>query len=222
VTSPLAVVGGEDEESVDQAAGRAVGALQAPSRAITAADYETLALNTPGTVVARARALPGVAARLPGLVAPGVVTVLVVPADQSSRPTPSPGLLRAVATYLNRRRVVGTHVEVVAPSYAEITVTTTVRTRVGADQTTVRSDVLTALAALFDPLTGGFDGAGWPFGRTVYRTEVLQAIDAVTGVDTVLSLEMAADGQPAQCGNLCIGPTQLVASGQHAVEVTSA
>src|SRR5262249_41053137 len=137
------------------------------------------------------------------------------------RPTPSKGLLGAVGTYLNRRRVVGTHVDVVGPGYVDIVVTASVRARIGADQTTVRNGVTAALRALFDPLSGGLDGDGWPFGRTVYRAEVLQAIDAVPGVDTVLSLEMSADGQPAQCGNVCIGPTQLIASGQHVVEVTA-
>ena len=134
---------------------------------------------------------------------------------------PSEGLLQAVGAYLDRRRVVGTHVDVVGPGYTEIGVTARVRARVGADQTTVRNDVIAALRALFDPLSGGMDGDGWPFGRTVYRAEVLQAIDGVPGVDTVLSMTMSADGQPAQCGNVCIGPTQLITSGQHVVEVVA-
>jgi hypothetical protein len=50
----------------------------------------------------------------------------------------------------------------------------------------------------------------------------LQVIDAADGVDTVLSLDMSADGQPAQCGNLCVRATQLIASGQHLVQVMPA
>jgi hypothetical protein len=101
-------------------------------------------------------------------------------------------------------------------------VTASVRARQGADVTTVQTNALAALNRFFDPLHGGADGNGWSFGRAVYRAEVLQVIDAVGGVDTVLSLEMSADGQPAQCGNLCVGATQLIASGQHVVQVTLA
>jgi hypothetical protein len=222
LASPLPAVGGDDDETLDHAAGRAVADIQAPTRAVTAADYETLALRTPGTAVARTRALPGHYAPLPGLAAPGVVTVIVVPAQAVHQPTPSAGLLRSVKTYLGRRRVLGTHVDVVGPTYVEVQVVAGIRARLGADLVSVQANVLAALVRFFDPLRGGSDGRGWPFGRAVYRAEVLQVIDAVTGVDSVLSLEMSADGQPAQCGNLCIGATQLVASGQHRLEVTSA
>jgi hypothetical protein len=110
----------------------------------------------------------------------------------------------------------------VGPTYVQVLVTASVRARQGADQATVQVNVLAALNRFFDPLHGGVDGSGWPFGRAVYRAEVLSVIDAVSGVDTVLSLEMAADGQPAQCGNLCVGVTQLIASGKHVVQVSGA
>jgi hypothetical protein len=60
---------------------------------------------------------------------------------------------------------------------------------------------------------------GWPFGRDVYRAEVLQLIDGVAGVDSVTRLEMAIEGGEAGCGNVCVGPTSLVVSGAHKVEV---
>jgi hypothetical protein len=97
-----------------------------------------------------------------------------------------------------------------------------VRARQGADAAIVQVNVVNALEHFFDPLHGGADSTGWPFGRAVYRAEVLQVIDAADGVDTVLSLDMSADGQPAQCGNLCVGATQLIASAEHVVQVTAA
>lgn len=222
LSSPLPAVGGEDAEPLQHAAGRAVAELQTPTRAITAADYELLALRTPGAAIARARALPGQYGPYPGLAAPGVVTLIVVPDQTGPQPTPSAGLLRSVRCYLGRRRILGTHLEVVGPTYVQVLVTASVRARQGADAMTVQVNVLAALNRFFDPLHGGADGTGWPFGRAVYRAEVLQVIDAVSGVDTVLSLEMSADGQPAQCGNLCVGATQLIASGQHVVQVSLA
>jgi hypothetical protein len=59
---------------------------------------------------------------------------------------------------------------------------------------------------------------GWPFGRDVYRSEVLQVISGVAGVDNVLQLSLSGDGGEGQCGNLCVRPTQLVVSGTHMIE----
>jgi predicted phage baseplate assembly protein len=222
LSSPLPATSGEDAETLADAAGRTVAELQAPTRAITSADYEWLALRTPGTALARARALPGYYEPYAGLAAPGVVTLIVVPDRSGPRPTPGVGLLRSVRQYLDRRRIVGTHLEVVGPTYVQVQVQASVRARQGADAAIVQVNVLEALEHFFDPLRGGADSAGWPFGRAVYRAEVLQVIDAADGVDTVLSLDMSADGQPAQCGNLCVRATQLIASGQHLVQVMPA
>ena len=62
---------------------------------------------------------------------------------------------------------------------------------------------------------------GWPFGRDVYRSEVLALLDGVGGVDAVTSLELAAAGAELSCGNVCVGATELVVSGTHAVEVAA-
>ena len=245
--------GGTAAETVSRAAARAVADLAAPTRAITAADVESLALATPGTSIARVRALPRQHPALPCLVAPGLITVMVVPAQRRARPAPSPGLLAAVLAYLDQRRLVGTRLAVVAPSYLTVSVCARVRARFDASPDRVRSDVIAALDAFLHPLRGGPaaiapairrptagivvpapDGAavepapvvesapfppGWPFGRDVYRAEVLQVIDGVAGVDHVLSLELSGDGNPPQCGNLCLAPTQLVTAGPHAIEV---
>jgi hypothetical protein len=221
LASPIACSGGRDAETLEHAIGRAASTLQTPTRAITATDYEALAIVTPGTAIARARALPGQYTPYPCLAAPGVVSLVVVPAQSSPRPTPSSGLLSSVQRYVGRRRVLGTHLEVVGPDYAQVQVSATIRPHHGANAQTVRTSVIAALNAFFDPLRGGPSSAGWPFGRPVYRAEVLQVITRVADVDTVLMLDLSADGQPAQCGNLCIGATQLLAAGQHTIRVTS-
>jgi hypothetical protein len=79
--------------------------------------------------------------------------------------------------------------------------------------------VVAALNKFLDPLVGGPEGSGWPFGRDVYRSEIMRIIDEVPGVDYVASLELiGGDGQP-QCGNVCLSPTWLVAAGTHQINV---
>jgi hypothetical protein len=266
VANPLAAAGGAATETVTHAAGRAVQTLQQPTRAVTAADFETLAPETPGTVIARVRALPGHHPSFPCLMAPGVVTVIVVPDQHGGQPTPSDGLIALVRRYLNRRRILGTHFEVVGPGYVVVQVTAQVKLLPGFAASPVQSSVSAALDAFLNPLTGGpavIPAAssagttaalpapppatpalgpgvtlisasapqppspiapspppppGWPFGRDVYVAEVLQVIAGVAGVDNVVSLSLSADGNPAQCGNLCVGPTVLVVSGMHTIE----
>jgi predicted phage baseplate assembly protein len=135
------------------------------------------------------------------------------------RPTPSPGLLREVAARLERRRVIGTRVTVVGPRYLEVSVKARVRALDGVNRPALRARVASALDRFFHPLTGGPDGTGWPFGRDVFRSEVLQVIDETEGVDHVLSLELSAEGCPPTCGNLCLPATWLPAAGPHEIEV---
>jgi predicted phage baseplate assembly protein len=275
-----AATGGADAEDLDAAAGAAVAALSKPTRAITTEDYLALTLQTPGTILARADIAAGQCSSLPGLKAPGIVTVMIVP-DSPPQPTPSPGLLETVRRYLDRRRIIGTFPAVVGPSYLIVSVIAQVRCAAGAQASRVLAEVTAALNVFLDPLSGGpaavaamrlapspvptpaqttlgatnafgavnaigpsaatpipgvqllaatrpslpqatptpVPPPGWPFGRSVYRAEVLQVIQSVAGVDHVESLELSADGAVPTCGNLCVSPFQLVAPGTHTITV---
>jgi hypothetical protein len=135
------------------------------------------------------------------------------------KPVPSRDLLRTVASYLDRRRVIGTRVEVVGPTYLDVTVRAKVRAVKNASKTNLTVKIVKALDDFFDPLTGGPEQTGWPFGRDVYRSEVLQVIDEVIGVDHVIDLELSAEGCEPQCGNICLAPDWLVSAGEHVIEV---
>ena len=218
VTNPVPLAGGAAAETLEHAEGRAAELPGQPTRAVTAADYQTLARQTPGTRLARAAVLPDTHPGLTCVVAVGVITVVVIPYLPLGRPAPSPGLLHTVAAYLGRRRMLGTRVEVTGPDYTEVSVRAQVLATRPANATDLAGRLRGALDGFFDPLAGGPDGAGWPLGRDVYRLEVMGVLDEVPGVEHVLALElMTADG--AQCGNVCIGPIGLVAAGAHQIEV---
>jgi hypothetical protein len=248
VTARGAAEGGADAEDLMTAAGRAaeklwaherllelaagkptldglpreeILALPPPQRAATGLDFERLALGVPGTRVRRARAWPELDAGAPGLRAPGTVTVVVVSGFPPARPQPGQALLDRVERYLRRRKTIGTRLIVAPPDYVEVIVAATVRALAGADAAALSARAIAALDGFLDPLQGGPAGLGWPFGRDVYRTELLALLDGIEGVDAVTSLELTvADGEPS-CGNVCVGPAQLVVSGAHAVEVVA-
>jgi hypothetical protein len=218
VTNPVPATGGTSAETLEHAEGRAAELVAKPDRAVTLADYEGLARATPGVRLTRVAARPNLHPGFPCVEAVGVMTVIVLPSLPPGRPMPSRGLLRAVSAHLGRHRILGTRVEVTGPTYTVVAV----RARVTADRLAGRGQLVPrigeALDQFFHPLRP--DGTGWPFGRDVVRSEVLQVVDAVPGVGHVLDLELVgADG--VSCGNVCVGPLGLVAAGRHEIEVVA-
>jgi hypothetical protein len=209
------------QTTLDQIPKSQVLALPAPAQAVNLLDTERIAIDVPGTVVARARAWPDTDPALPGIHAAGVVTVVILPGLPVAEPTPSPGLIAAVQQYLGRRRVLCTRIEVAAPRYVVIAVSATVQALTGASAVAVASAIQAALDGFLNPTTGGPAGLGWPFGRNVFNAEILQLIAAVPGVDYVTSLAMTANAGTPQCGDIAICSAFLVTSGTHTIQVVN-
>ncbi len=205
--------------TLDQLDQSRVKAIAAPGNAVNLLDLERLALDVPGTRVARAQACASLHPDYPCLHAPGLVRVVIVPEARVPMPQPTPGLTQTVKRFLDRRRTVCTRVEVMGPQYLEVRVITTVKVQSGADRTRVKNAIQRALDTFFDPFVGGPNGRGWPFGRNVYRTEIMQLIADVPGVSHVLSLLLSSASGENQCGDLSLCPSFLVTAGKHEIEV---
>lgn len=219
ITNSIPAVGGAPAETIKQAASRADRLVDSSERAVTLEDYEQLARRTAGTRIARATARRNLHPAFSCFDAPGMITVIVLPYLPQGRPVPSAGLLRTVTAYLRRRRLVGTRVEVVGAKYLDVTIRGRVQAKSGTNRVKLEALIVKALNNFLDPLKGGPDGNGWPFGRDVYRSETMRVIDEVAGVDHVISLELIGEGCEPQCGNVCLGPTWLVAAGPHEITV---
>jgi len=209
----------EKSNTLDQISKEEVLALPAPRNAVNLLDLERLALDVPGTRVARAFACASFHPDYPCLQAAGVVTVVIMPTVRAPMPQPSAGLLGAVKKYLDRRRMVCTRLEVVGPTYVTVRVIAEVKADVGAETARVRLGIIQALNDFLDAHVGGPRQLGWPFGRSVFHAEILQVIHAVPGVEHVLSLSLQRDTGEGRCGDLDICPMWLVAPGRHEIEV---
>ncbi|NOQ33840.1 MAG: putative baseplate assembly protein [Methanosarcinales archaeon] len=208
VENMRAASGGAEAETLADAMIRARKDLRTTYRAVTSADYESLAMNTPGIRVARARAIPGYHPDQKNWV-PGIVTVVVVPESPYAEPEPSQGFLMTVHRHLDQHRLLTTEVFVVAPEYVEVTVAATVIIKPENNPGRVRDDVEMKLASFVNPITGGRDGKGWRFGRAVYRSEICELIDGVAGVDYITDLTLRRDGRDQPC-DILIAPHSLV------------
>lgn len=221
VTNPSAAEGGRDAESIASAKARARKDLGTLYRAITANDFEAVSLATPGLRVARAKAIMNHNPLYPCVPNfPNWITVVVVPVSRSSESTPLPGagFLDTVARHLERHRLVTTGVSVVAPIYVNISVSCTVKVRRRGSPVAVAALVEEAITHFLDPLHGGPEGNGWPFGRPVYPAEVYEVVDAVEGVDYAMDVAITAVGEhQVNEGIIRIPPVGLVYSGRHTI-----
>jgi predicted phage baseplate assembly protein len=222
IAQPHAALGGAEAETLAQAEVRAIQDLSRPVRSITLKDFEALSLGVPGVPVGVAKALPNHHPLLPCVDAVGSITVIVVPDCCGPAPVPSADFLAAVKSHLNPLRPVTTEVHVIGPTYVTVIVSATLQLTAGTSASTTQAAALSALAAFFNPLTGGPLGHGWPIGRGVFRAEIMTLLAALPGVSTVTNLSLQAGTQPATCGNLELCPDDLVASGSHAITVLEA
>ncbi|TFV49627.1 putative baseplate assembly protein [Bradyrhizobium niftali] len=233
IANIFAAAGGTDEETLDQAKARAARALKARDRAVTNEDFEVIALGA--GPVGRVKALPLFNPESPALPTPGVVTVVVVPqpaqrvardaageADAQSRGylVPTPGLLRQVCACLDRARLLTTEVYVIPPVYRQVTVAADVFADGTVDESQLTQDLTAALDRLFDPLNGGLDGNGWPFGGTIYFSWLHRAL-LVPGVSRLGAITITVDGDTCPpCTDVPIGgASTLLFSGEHAVSL---
>ncbi|MGJ5751985.1 putative phage baseplate assembly protein [Streptomyces puniciscabiei] len=223
VTNREAARGGVEGETVANAKLRAPDALRMQERAVTAEDYEIISRQAAPSV-RRVRCLPAAEGA-------GAVRVLVVPdavADDGDRLRfeqliPSDQVLAAITESLDERRLIGTRLVVEPPVYQGVTVVA----RLAAapeDTDRVRDAALAALFRYLNPLHGGPDGTGWPFGRPVQYGEIFGLLQRATGSALVEEIRLfAADpitgrrGTPVDRIDVAAGA--LVFSYQHQVVV---
>lgn len=186
---------GADPETVAQARERAAGALGEVTRAVTAGDYVELAVTTPGVEVGRAYASLGEHPGFPCVRVPGAVSVHVVPSVVGvPAPRPDPGMLRAVAARLSDARLLTAEVFVRAPAYRAVGLRVDLSGQ-PADRPRVSTVVGDALRGFLDPLVGGADGTGWPFGEALRPSALLRAAQEALGdLADVAAVAIALDG----------------------------
>jgi predicted phage baseplate assembly protein len=212
----LPAAGGRDEETIDEVRARAPRVLRSRERAVTAEDYEYFARQAGS--VARARALPLFHPRFPDVPVPGAVSVIIVPDSDDPAPEPSEGLLRTVCACLDSRRVLTAELFVLKPRYQEVSIDVDLVVTDEADVTDVAERIERSLLDYFHPLRGGDDGAGWPFGGTIYYSRVYQRVFADREVASIATLTIAIDGEEQPpCTDVPIARHAIVCSIRHAV-----
>ncbi len=229
VTNPESALGGEDPESLDSARQRASMEIRTRYRAVTTSDYEFLAAEA-SQRVARVVCVP------PEKDTPIRVRIAptVYPADTQiplEKLVPPDDLLEDVTHYLDKRRILGSTLQVLPCRYRGVVVVADVTTMHLTDPERVENEVATALYTYLNPIIGGATsgvGEGWQFGRSLNQGELFGIIQAVDGVQFIRLLRVyevdLADGKqsPTPAGShILLEPDELIASGRHVIRASS-
>ncbi|MBH8572459.1 putative baseplate assembly protein [Nostocaceae cyanobacterium CENA369] len=174
---------GSDAESLEDAVMRVPAMLRTRDRAVTPEDFEVLTLQAGMGAVTRVRCLPPTSSK-----EAGTIRLLVVPAantDVIARGegidpellSLSPQLRDQIVAYLDERRLLGVQVRLQAPEYVGVAVQTEVALEPEYNNPLAQQEILwklrIALYRFLNPITGGQDGRGWPFGRPVYPSDIV-------------------------------------------------
>jgi predicted phage baseplate assembly protein len=182
VTNPFAAQGGADPESIEDAKRRGTYAIKNRDRAITAEDYESLALAA-SRRVARAKCVQA---------SDGSISLLLVPKAErengEARAVPSRDLIDRVAGFIDKRRLITARVNVGKPRLVPVSLELTISLKAGATADRVKADVKEKVKRLLNPLHGGPKADGWPFGRAVGKADLYPVVEGVDGVDRITDL----------------------------------
>jgi hypothetical protein len=163
--------------------------LRKLERAVSCGDFEILAVEADARV-ARARCLPRLNIDVdPEREKVGHVSVIILP---RSRPEPDlAGLIAAVEAYLTPKLLLTTRLHVAGPQFFKVGIKVTVVPLPDELEPKVKERVADAVRNFFDPLNGGEDGRGWPFGRNVFISEIYSLLDRLPEIDYVNSITFA-------------------------------
>jgi predicted phage baseplate assembly protein len=183
--------GGTDPENIENAILRGPQMFRTRDRAVTETDFEVLAMEASPSV-ARAKCVQPREIAGSEEPPPGVIFLLVIPTISTAEeriPSEqlelSQELKREVKSYLDERRLLTSSLVVSEPRYSWVSVEAKVRVKAKYDPVQVTEDIKKELYRFINPLYGGPEGNGWPFGRDLIVSEVYSRIQSVDGVEYV-------------------------------------
>ena len=231
VYNPVATWGGADAETATDGEKQISRYLQHRDRLVTAYDFKTITLRTPGVQIGRVDVLPNFHPDLSsgsGGDAAGVITLMLLPEFDALHPTapsPSNDFLNTVCAYLDTRRLITSEVFLRGPDYVGIWISIGIQVLPGLSPGPVYNAVKTQVLAFLAPTAGGVEqlpddpstlftsaqappANGWPLNKSVIALEIMAQAGRVAGVEYVQPV-LLARGAAAAVAQVDIEGLQL-------------
>jgi hypothetical protein len=208
-------------------------------RAVSVEDFEELAYEA-SRQVAKVRCLATTNLTLSGVGKPdpcdpgqlheaveerGRVSLIIVPDSNEPRPCPSLELRRSVKDYLRERAPTSLagdeRIVVRPPDYVTVGVEADIFVTTLERAAAAESNARNKLTDFLHPVSGGPDGTGWDFGRSISKSDVFAVLERIPDIDRVENLSFQFRGQK-NSDVVAIGPNELLASGEHTLAIKKA
>ena len=193
VENPLMTSGGCDQETLQEALQRNAAALRHRYRAVTAPDYESLALEATRNIL-KAKCFSNY--NQFGKKQPGCVTLAVLQKDFINGRDYFDSIKDQVADYI-KKRICGNIAtlagfEVVEPQFLELCVKVEVQVDDFSEVFNTKKLVLDKLESFINPMTGNFDGGGWEIGSIPNRTQLFNCLKDIPSINFIKNVFVTA------------------------------
>ena len=185
----------ETRDSLQSEIKQTLSDLRRPYWAVTIKDYEQLVLedwnNSSDSNDLKIARVKGLAQR--NLVqenidtfATGNISLVVVPYNNNQVETKG-NTYDKLFKFLEGRKLLTTRLHIVEPDYVSISIEAELILKDGAKGEELKEKARKEIKDFFDPLNSGkyWEGKGWPFGRSIYLSEIYKLLDDLSGVDYV-------------------------------------
>jgi hypothetical protein len=196
--------GGTDMETLEDVLLRGPQLIRHRDRAVTIEDFERLAWESSSSI-ARARCF----------MEQSMMRIVIIPEIKGDMPQPSPELLSIARKHLLERAMLTIppdRINISGPDYIKVSVSAGVYPTSIELAVPLKREIVLRLKEFFHPLTGGFDGLGWEFGRNVHLSDMYRLLGGIAGVDHVENLQLNDDWK-----DLVIEDAKMVCSGEHEI-----
>ena len=220
VINPMDMSGGVDRENVETAIQRQGWAFRHRGRAVTAGDYEALAMESSGSIL-KAKCFPG----------QGRVN-LVLLLREHNRELENFDLVKRECLQYMEDKIPASLLEnrkfrILEPQFIHMAVKAEIRVRDMNQILETRQRILKALHLFLNPMEGNFQGNGWEIGVVPNQIQILNGLRGVQGVEIVTSLRLVL--QTEQNGRLVEldaeelekFPYAVAVEGEHQIDITT-
>lgn len=211
-------VGGSDAWDPEQLQTFGPQAIKNRGKAISSEDFEWMTLQR-FSQLARVKCLPTRAPSGAKLAfRPGAITVLVLPDSPAAEPRPSRGLLLSIEAYLKENALANLYgsIHAMGPEFVPVSLEVRAKAVNLGESKKIEGLIRSEIERFLHPTRGGEDGAGWPFGRAIPKSELMACLQRLEGVEYVQSVTFLA---PEGTESIAIPEHALPVSGVHTLEM---
>ena len=187
-------------------------------RAVTTEDYEQLVLEdwnqSPKSTdlkIARVKCLAqrNLEKNDADTFAKGHISLVVVPENNTQKNKKEK--YKALFDFLDQRRLLTTRLHIIEPQYISVKIEADLIIEDGYKPEDIKKRAQAEVQNFFHHLSSDkyWQGKGWPFGRSVYLSELYKLLDDLEGVDFVESLKVKNENNQSQ-SEISLTENQLV------------